>query len=86
MVADCSEGIAPVLTVKAAEEAVAPTLTEDGTVKTDGALFVRLTGVLLATVFVRVTVQVVLALEAKVDAAHFREEMAGRVVSRMVAD
>jgi hypothetical protein len=69
-----------------AEAAFAATLTEGGTVNTDGALLVRATTVLLVTDFVRVTVQVVLALEASVVAAHCRVEMAGRVVSESVTD
>ena len=69
-----------------AEAAFAATLTEDGTVKTDGALLVIVTAVLLVTDFVRVTVQVVLALDARVVAAHCRVEMAGRVVSESVTD
>jgi hypothetical protein len=72
--------------VKVAEEELAPTLTEDGTVNTDGALLVRVTRVLLATDFVRVMVQVVLPLEARVDAAHCREEMAGKLVNKSATD
>ena len=45
----------PVLALKVAEAAFAATLTEDGTVKTDGALLVMVTAVLLVTDFVRVT-------------------------------
>ena len=72
--------------MKVAEEVVAPTLTVEGTDKSDGTLFVRVTEVLMAADFVRVTVQVVLALEGRVEAAHCREEMAGKLVSKMVAD
>ena len=72
--------------MKVAEAAFAATLTEDGTVKTEGALLVIVTAVLLVTDFVRVTVQVVLALDARVVAAHCRVEMAGRVVSESVTD
>jgi hypothetical protein len=75
-----------VLAVKVADTALAPTLTEEGTVNTDGALLVIDTEVLLVTDFVRVTVQVVLALEARVVAAHCSEDMAGRVVSESVTD
>ena len=58
------------LAVKVAEVALAATVTEGGTVKTDGALLESATTVLLAADFDRVTVQVVLALEARVVAAH----------------
>ena len=61
MVADWSAGNAPVLAVKVAEAAFAATLTEGGTVNTDGALLESVTTVLPATDFERVTVQVVLA-------------------------
>ena len=85
-VADWSDATVPVLAVKVAEVALAATLTEGGTVKTDGALLVIVTAVLLVTDFVRVTVQVVLALEARVVAVHCRVEMAGRVVNESVTD
>jgi len=68
-----------VLAVKVAEAVLAATLTEVGAVKTEGALLVSVTGVLLATDFVRVTVQVVLALGARLPAAHCRDETVGRV-------
>src|SRR5437016_2188859 len=84
-VADWSADSALVLTVKVEELLLGATCVADGTFKTDGALLVMVSAVLLATDFVRVTVQVVLALEAKVVAAHCRVEMAGRVVSESVA-
>ena len=69
------EQAVPVLAVNVAEVALAATLTEGGTVKADGALLERVTTVLAAADFDRVTVQVVLALEARLDAAHCREEI-----------
>src|ERR1019366_1405172 len=70
-VAVWSESSAPVLAVNVAEVALAETLTEDGTVNWDGALSESVTTVLLLVVdFDRVTVQVVLALEARLAAAH----------------
>ena len=65
-----SESSAPVLAVNVAEVALAATLTEDGTVNWDGALLESVTTVLLVVDFDRVTVQVVLALEARLAAAH----------------
>ena len=53
-----------------AELALAATLTEDGTVSTLEALLARATVVLLAATVESVTVQVVLALEDRVAAAH----------------
>jgi hypothetical protein len=70
-VAVWSETSAPVLAVNVAEVALAETLTEDGTVNWDGALSESVTMVLLLVVdFDRVTVQVVLALEARLAATH----------------
>ena len=68
-----------------AEGALAATLTEDGTVNTDEALLESVTTVLVAVAFDRVTVQLVLALEARVAAAHCSEDMVGRVASESVA-
>ena len=65
--------------------ALAATLTEDGTVNTDEALLESVTTVLLVVDFDRVTVQVVLALEARLAAAHCSEDIVGRVVSESVA-
>jgi hypothetical protein len=59
-----------VLAVNVAELALAATLTEDGTVSTLEALLARATVVLLAATVESVTVQVVLALEDRVAAAH----------------
>jgi len=59
-----------VLAVNVAELALAATLTEDGTVSTLEALLARATVVLLAATAESVTVQVVLALEDGVAAAH----------------
>jgi hypothetical protein len=70
---------APVLAVNVAEVAVAGTLTEDGTVNTDGTLLVSVTTVLLVLEFDSVTVQVVLALEARLAARHCREVTLGSV-------
>jgi hypothetical protein len=70
-VAVWSETRVPVLAVNVAEVALAETLTEDGTVNWDGALSESVTTVLLLVVdFDRVTVQVVLALEARLAATH----------------
>ena len=69
-VAAWSESSAPVLAVNVAEVALAATLTEDGTVNMDEALLESVTTVLLVVDFDRVTVQVVLALEARLAAAH----------------
>ena len=76
-VADWFETSAPVLAVNVAEVALAATLTEDGTVNRDGALLESVTTVLLVVDFARVTVQVVLALEARLAAAHCSEETVG---------
>jgi hypothetical protein len=69
-VAVWSESSAPVLAVNVTEVALAATLTEDGTVNRDGALLESVTTVLLVVDFDRVTVQVVPALEARLEAAH----------------
>ena len=69
-VAAWSESSAPVLAVNVAEVALAATLTEDGTVNRDEALLESVTTVLLVADLDRVTVQVVLALEARLAAAH----------------
>ena len=69
-VAVWSETSAPVLAVNVAEVALAETLTEDGTVSRDEALLESAITVLLVVDFDRVTVQVVLALEARLAAAH----------------
>ena len=65
-----SETRMPVLAVNVAEVALAATLTEAGTVNRDAALLESVTTVLLVVDFDRVTVQVVLALEAKLAAEH----------------
>ena len=69
-VAVWSETRTPVLAVNVAEVAWAATLTEAGTVSRDEALLESVTTVLLVADFDRVTVQVVLALEARLEAAH----------------
>jgi hypothetical protein len=69
-VAVWSESSAPVLAVNVAEVALAETLTEDGTVSRDEALLESAITVLLVVDFDTVTVQVVLALEARLAAAH----------------
>ena len=69
-VAVWSESSAPVLAVNVAEVALAATLTEDGTVNRDEALLESVTTVMLVVDFDAVTVQVVLALEARLAAAH----------------
>jgi hypothetical protein len=83
-VAAWSETRVPVLAVNVAEVAFAATLTEDGTVSRDEALLESVTTVLLVVDFDRVTVQVVLALEARLAAAHCSEDMVGRVASESV--
>ena len=65
-----SESSVPLLAVNVAEVALDATVTEDGTVNTAGALLARATTVLLEDAPDKVTVQVVLALEARVAAAH----------------
>lgn len=72
--ADWSASSAPVLAVKVAEVALAGTLTEGGTVNTDGALLESVTAVLLVVDFDRVTVQVVFAFAARLAAVHCRPE------------
>jgi hypothetical protein len=69
-VAVWSETSAPVLAVNVAEVALAATLTEEGTVNRDEALLESATTVLLVEDFERVTVQMVLALEARLVVAH----------------
>ena len=68
-----------------AEVALAATLTEDGTVNKVEALLESATAVLLGADFDRVTVHVVLALEARLAAAHCSEDTVGRVASESVA-
>ncbi len=70
MTALCGVVIVAADAVKVAEVALAAMLTEAGTVKTDEALLESVTKVLLMADFERVTVQVVLALDARVAAAH----------------
>jgi hypothetical protein len=60
----------PVVALNAAEAVLAGTVTEEGTVNTDEALLESVTTVLVAEDLDRVSVQVVLALEAKVVGAH----------------
>ena len=60
--------------MKVADVALAGTLTEVGTVNTDSALSESVTTVLPVVDFERVTVQVVLELEARLAAAQWREE------------
>jgi hypothetical protein len=60
----------PVVALNAAEAVLAGTVTEEGTVNTDEALLESVTTVLPAEDLDRVSVQVVLALEAKVVGAH----------------
>jgi len=74
-----SETRAAVLAVNVAEVALADTLTEDGTVNSVEALLESATMVLMVVDFDRVTVQVVLALEAKLPAAHCSEDTVGKV-------
>lgn len=69
-VADWFETSALVLAVNLAEVVLAATLTEDGTVNRDGPLLESVTTVLVVVDVDRVTVHVVLALEAKLATAH----------------
>ena len=70
MLADWSATTAPVLAVKVADVAFAATLTERGMVRTDGRVFDSVTAVALEVDFERVTVQLVLALEARLALLH----------------
>jgi len=65
--------------VNVAEVTLAARLTEDGTVNTVEALFESATTVLPAEVLERLIVQVVLALEDRLLAAHCSEVTVGRV-------
>jgi hypothetical protein len=79
-VAVWSDSRAPVLAVNVAEVALAGTLTEDGTVNTDGTLLESVTTVLLALDFARVTVQDVFALEVRLATTHCRDVIVGGAV------
>ena len=74
------------LAVKVAEVALAATLTEAGTVNTEGALLASATTVLVVVAFDSMTVQVVLALEARLAAAHCRADRVTGATSESVAD
>jgi hypothetical protein len=69
-VAVWSEGTVPEVAVKVADAVLAGTVTDGATVNTAGTLLVRVTAVALAADLERVTVQVALALEARVAGAH----------------
>jgi hypothetical protein len=71
--------------VNVAEVLLPATLTEEGTLKSVEALLESATKLLLAVDFDKATVQVVLALEARLAAAHCSEDMVGRVASESVA-
>jgi hypothetical protein len=60
--------------VKVAVVALADTVTEAGTVKTDAALLERVTTVAAVVDLESVTVQVVLALDVKLAAAHCKAD------------
>ena len=85
-VAVWSAASTPVLAVNVAEVVLAATLVEAGMVNTDGALPASATTVLVAVAFDRVTVQVVLALEARVAAAHCRAHRVTGATSEIAAD
>ena len=70
IVVDWFDSIAPVLAVNVAEVAFASTLTEEGMVKAAGVLLESATTELVLVDFDSVTVQVVLALEPRLAAAH----------------
>jgi hypothetical protein len=74
-----------VLAVNVAEEAPAGTVTDEGTVNTFDALLESTTAVVLVADCESVTVQVVVALEARVADAHCSEVIVGRAVSERVA-
>ena len=86
MVADWSAESGPVLAVKVTEGEFAATLTEDGMVNAEGALLESVTPVLTAGGFDSVTVQVVLALGARLAAVHCRPDTVSGVVSDNVTD
>jgi hypothetical protein len=86
MVADWSANSDPVLAAKVAEAEFAATLTEDGTVSTDGALLESVTVVLVAADFDRVTVQLVFAFGARLAAVHCRLDTVSGAVSDNVTD
>jgi hypothetical protein len=73
MVADWFESNVPVLMANVAEEALAGTLTEEGTVNALGALLVSVTTELPVVGFDSATVHVELALEARLAGEHWRE-------------
>jgi hypothetical protein len=62
-----------VAAVNVAETALAATFTDDGTVKTVGALFERATTIAVLEELERLIVQVVLALEVRLEEAHCNE-------------
>lgn len=70
MVAGWSATSVPAAAVKAAEMVLAGTLTDDGTIKREGALLESATTAVLLTSFERVTVQPVLTLEVRRPAEH----------------
>ena len=72
--------------MKVALVALAATLNEVATLSADGRLLESVTVVLVAADFDRPTVQVVLALEARLAAVHCKEETVGSVVNDSVAD
>jgi soluble P-type ATPase len=71
--------------VKVVEVAFAATVTEAGTVSADGTLFERVTTLLAEVDFESVTVQVVLALGARLAAVHCRDETVGRIARERLA-
>ncbi len=72
------EGIVPVLAVKVAAVALAGTVTEAGNVRTPAMATAMATEAPPAgAALVKVTVQVVLELEARLAAVHCSEEMVG---------
>ena len=83
--ADWLEASVPVAAVNVEEVAFAATLTEDGTLSRVGTVSDSATTVLMVLGFDKVTVQVVLALEARLAAAHCSEDIVGRVTSESVA-
>ena len=86
-VTDWSATSVPVLAPNVAEVALAGTVTDPGTVRADGALLESATTMLPAEDFDKVTVQVVLALEARLAVAHCRDEsVTGGDTRERVAD
>ena len=75
----------PVLTVKTAVRALANTVTEAGTVRAGEAVFASATTVLAEEALDSVTVHVVLALDARLEAVHCNAETVTGATREIVA-